>query len=95
VIMGVAFLGAVMCAEEAGRFKPSAGLAEMRRPQGFALRPLTHRWAYLARLIACVYCLALVRRTALILPLGPPPQKNRSRPSDSSPEMPVPGRHLE
>lgn len=29
-------------------------------------------------------------RTTLTLPAGPPPQKNRSRPSDSSPEMPVP-----
>ncbi len=31
------------------------------------------------------------RRTALTLPLLPPPQKNRSPPSDSSPETPVPG----
>ena len=31
------------------------------------------------------------RRTALNLPLLPPPQKNRSPPSDSSPETPTPG----
>src|SRR6202162_2861824 len=33
----------------------------------------------------------LGRRTALSLPLLPPPQKNRSPPSDSSPETPTPG----
>jgi hypothetical protein len=33
----------------------------------------------------------LGRRTALTLPLSPPPQKNRSPPSDSSPETPTPG----
>src|SRR5262249_57828346 len=32
----------------------------------------------------------LGRRTVLTLPLGPPPQKNRSPPSDSSPETPTP-----
>ena len=37
----------------------------------------------------------LGRRTALTLPLLPPPQKNRSPPSDSSPDTPIPGRHLE
>src|SRR5579864_3212348 len=31
------------------------------------------------------------RRTVLTLPLLPPPQKNRSAPSDSSPETPTPG----
>ena len=35
--------------------------------------------------------LALGRRTARTLPLLPPPQKNRSPPSDSSPDTPVPG----
>src|SRR6266478_1418641 len=33
----------------------------------------------------------LGRRTVLTLPLLPPPQKNRSPPSDSSPETPTPG----
>src|SRR5262249_5055126 len=33
----------------------------------------------------------LRRRTALTLPLGPPPQKKSSPPSDSSPETPTPG----
>src|SRR2546426_9766226 len=33
----------------------------------------------------------LGRRTALPWPLLPPPQKNRSPPSDSSPEPPTPG----
>src|SRR5262245_49078715 len=33
----------------------------------------------------------LGRRTALSFPLRPPPQKNRSPPSDSSPDTPVPG----
>src|SRR6185436_10724917 len=33
----------------------------------------------------------LGRRTALIFPLPPPPQKNRSPPSDSSPETFTPG----
>src|SRR6266849_3919228 len=33
----------------------------------------------------------LGRRTALTFPLLPPPQKNRSPPSDSSPDMPTPG----
>src|SRR5512132_4738342 len=33
----------------------------------------------------------LGRRTALTLPLLPPPQKNRSPPSDSSPDTPTPG----
>src|SRR5438093_3725156 len=33
----------------------------------------------------------LGRRTALTFPLFPPPQKNRSPPSDSSPETPTPG----
>src|SRR5439155_7400814 len=33
----------------------------------------------------------LGRRTVLTLPLLPPPQKNRSAPSDSSPETPTPG----
>jgi hypothetical protein len=33
----------------------------------------------------------LGRRTALTFPLGPPPQKNRSPPSDSSPETNTPG----
>src|SRR5438445_12593681 len=32
----------------------------------------------------------LGRRTVLTFPLLPPPQKNRSPPSDSSPEMPTP-----
>src|SRR5262245_23962646 len=32
-----------------------------------------------------------MRRTTLTLPLFPPPQKNRSPPSDSSPETPAPG----
>src|SRR5205823_5876664 len=32
----------------------------------------------------------LGRRTVLTFPLLPPPQKNRSRPSDSSPETPTP-----
>ncbi len=36
------------------------------------------------------YCGDCGRRTALTLPLLPPPQKNRSPPSDSSPEMPTP-----
>jgi hypothetical protein len=31
------------------------------------------------------------RRTALTFPLPPPPRKNRSPPSDSSPDTPVPG----
>src|SRR5712671_5801251 len=31
------------------------------------------------------------RRTALTFPLLPPPQKNRSPPSDSSPDTPTPG----
>ena len=35
--------------------------------------------------------LALGRRTALTFPLRPPPQKNRSPPSDSSPDTPTPG----
>jgi hypothetical protein len=33
----------------------------------------------------------LGRRTARTFPLFPPPQKNRSPPSDSSPETPTPG----
>src|SRR5947208_12519228 len=33
----------------------------------------------------------LGRRTALTFPLLPPPQKNRSPPSDSSPDTPTPG----
>src|ERR1700736_1211575 len=33
----------------------------------------------------------LGRRTVLTLPLLPPPQKNRSPPSDSSPDTPTPG----
>src|SRR5262245_56781287 len=33
----------------------------------------------------------LGRRTALTFPLLPPPQKNRSPPSDSSPDTPAPG----
>src|SRR5438874_9003294 len=33
----------------------------------------------------------LGRRTVLTFPLFPPPQKNRSPPSDSSPETPTPG----
>ena len=33
----------------------------------------------------------LGRRTVLTFPLLPPPQKNRSPPSDSSPETPTPG----
>jgi len=33
----------------------------------------------------------LGRRTALTFPLLPPPQKNRSLPSDSSPDTPMPG----
>src|SRR5499426_3549215 len=33
----------------------------------------------------------LGRRTALTFPLRPPPQKNRSPPSDSSPDTPTPG----
>src|SRR5438105_7554932 len=33
----------------------------------------------------------LGRRTALTSPLLPPPQKNRSPPSDSSPDTPTPG----
>jgi hypothetical protein len=35
--------------------------------------------------------LRLGRRTALTFPLFPPPQKNRSPPSDSSPDTPTPG----
>ena len=35
--------------------------------------------------------LRLGRRTVLTLPLLPPPQKNRSPPSDSSPETAAPG----
>ena len=35
--------------------------------------------------------LRLGRRTLLTLPLLPPPQKNRSPPSDSSPDTPAPG----
>src|SRR6202022_1443720 len=31
------------------------------------------------------------RRTVITFPLFPPPQKNRSPPSDSSPETPTPG----
>src|SRR5688572_12079798 len=40
---------------------------------------------------AADYPVCLGRRTALTFPLLPPPQKNRSPPSDSSPDTPTPG----
>jgi hypothetical protein len=59
----------------------------------FDTRPIWPRWFPHAR--PYFFGLAaeprLGRRTALTFPLLPPPQKNESPPSDSSPDTPTPG----